>query len=70
MTDDKKQANSCVLRPLFLRRVQLPKISTKTLGIAFSDALLMSRFQKRGFLKLDLVNELITELIRAKDSKK
>jgi len=37
--------NSCVLKHLFLERVEQPKISPKKPGNAFSDALLMSCFQ-------------------------
>jgi len=43
---DKKRVNSCVLKHLFLEGVEQPKISPKNPGNAFSDALLMSRFQK------------------------
>jgi len=45
-TVDKKQVNSCVLKHLFLETVQQPKIPPKKTGNAFSDALLMSCFQK------------------------
>jgi len=45
-TVDKKRVNSCVLKHFFLERVEQPKISPKKPGNAFSDALLMSRFQK------------------------
>jgi len=44
-TVDKKRVNSCVLTHLFLEGVEQPKISPKKPGNAFSDALLMSRFQ-------------------------
>ena len=44
-TVDKKQVNSCILKHLFLEGVEQPKISPKNPGNAFSDALLMSRFQ-------------------------
>jgi len=44
-TIDKKRVNSCVLKHLFLEGVEHPKISQKNPGNAFSDALLMSRFQ-------------------------
>ena len=44
-TVDKKRVNSCVLKHLFLEGVEQPKISPKTPRNAFSDALLMSRFQ-------------------------
>jgi len=44
-TVDKKQVNSCVLKHLFLEGFEQPKISPKNPGYAFSDALLMSRFQ-------------------------
>ena len=62
-TVDKKRVNSCVLKHLFLERVEPPKISPKKPGNALSDALLMSRFKisrltpqkknraPRGFLK-------------------
>jgi len=42
---DKKRVKSCVLKQLFLEGVDQPKISSKNPGNAFSDALLMSRFQ-------------------------
>jgi len=42
---DKKRVNSCVLKHLFLERVEQPKISPKKPGNALSDALLMSCFQ-------------------------
>jgi len=42
-TVDKKQANSCVLKHLFLEGVEQPKISPKPPGNALSDALLMPR---------------------------
>ena len=45
-TIDKKRVNSCVLKHLFLEGVEQPKISPKKPENAFSDALLMSRFQK------------------------
>jgi len=45
-TVDKKRLNSCVLKHIFLERVEQPKILPKTPGDAFSDALLMSCFQK------------------------
>jgi len=45
-TVDKKRVNSCVLKQLFLERVEQPKISPKEPGNALSDALLMSCFQK------------------------
>ena len=44
-TLDKKQVNSCVLKHLFLERVEQPKISPPKLGNALSDALLVSCFQ-------------------------
>ena len=44
-TVDKKRANSCVLKQIFLEGVEQPKISPKNPGNAFSDALLKSRFQ-------------------------
>ena len=44
-TVDKKRVNSCVLKHLFLERVERPKISPKTPGNAFFDALPMSCFQ-------------------------
>jgi len=45
-TVDKKLVNSCVLKHLFLERVEEPKILPKTTGNALSDALLMSYFLK------------------------
>jgi len=45
-TVDKKRVNSSVLKHLFLKRVEQPKISPKKHGNALSDALLMSCFQK------------------------
>jgi len=44
-TVDKKRVNSCVLKHLFLERVEQPKISPKKPGNTFSDALLMWCFQ-------------------------
>ena len=44
-TVDKKRVDSCVPKHLFLEGVEQPKISPKTPGNAFSDALLLSRFQ-------------------------
>ena len=44
-TVDKQRLNSCVLKYLLLEGVEQPKISPKKTGCAFSDALLMSRFQ-------------------------
>jgi len=44
-TIDKKRVNSCVLQHLFLEGFEQPKMSPKNPGNAFSDALLMSRFQ-------------------------
>jgi len=44
-TVEKKRVNSCVLKHLFLERVEQPKISPKNPGNALSDALLMSCFQ-------------------------
>jgi len=44
-TVNKKRVQSCVLKQLFLERVEQPKVSSKKPGNAFSDALLMSRFQ-------------------------
>jgi len=43
MSDD--QTNSCVLKNIFLEEVEQPKISPKSPGNTFSDALLMSRFE-------------------------
>jgi len=40
-TVDKKRVNSCVLKHLFLERVEQPKTSPKKPGNALSDALLM-----------------------------
>jgi len=42
---DMKRVNSSVLKHLFLERVEQTKISPKTPGNAFSEALLMSCFQ-------------------------
>jgi len=42
-TVDKKQVNSCVLKYLFLKGVEQPKIPPKKPGNALSDALLISR---------------------------
>ena len=59
-TVDKERVNSCVLKHLFLERVEQPKISPKKPGNALSDVLLVSRFKnfaadaakkKPGFLK-------------------
>jgi len=44
-TVDKKRANSCVIKHLFLEGVEQPKTSPKNPRNALSDALLMSRFQ-------------------------
>jgi len=44
-TVDKKRVNSCVLKHLFLKGVEQPKISSKNPRNALSDALLMSRFE-------------------------
>ena len=44
-TVDKKRVNSCVLKHLFLERVEQPKISPNKPGNALSDAILMSCFQ-------------------------
>jgi len=79
-TVDKKRVNSCVLKYLFLERVEQPKKSQKKPGNALSDALLMSCFQNfaadaakrkprsaRFFetaLRAVLINELINQLIR------
>jgi len=74
-TVDKKQVNSCVLKCLFLEGVEQPNKSPKNLGNAFSDELLMSRFQNfaadaastknRGFLETQLRAVLFNELIRS-----
>jgi len=45
-TIDKKRVNSCVLKHLFLERVEEPKITSKNPGNSSSNALLMSCFQK------------------------
>jgi len=45
-TVDKKRVNSCVLKHLFLERVEQPKISPKKPENTLSDSLLMSCFQK------------------------
>jgi len=58
-TVDKKRVNSCVLKHLFLERVEQPKILPLNPRNALSDALLMSCFQnfaadaakKKSFLK-------------------
>ena len=61
-TVDKKRVNSCVLQHLFLEGVEQPKISPNKPGNAFSDALLMSRFQNfaaeavTGFLGWQIPN--------------
>ena len=44
-TVDKKQVNCCVLKHLFLERVEQPNISPKKPRNALSNAPLMSRFQ-------------------------
>jgi len=44
-TVDKFRVNSCVLKHLVLEGVEQPKISPKKPGNAFSDAILMWRFQ-------------------------
>ena len=44
-TVDKKRVNSCVLKHLFLERVEQPKISPTKPGNALSDALLLSCFE-------------------------
>jgi hypothetical protein len=44
-TVDKKQVNSCVLKHLFLKGVEQPKISPKKPVNALSNALPMLRFQ-------------------------
>jgi len=44
-TVDKKRVKSWVLNQQFLEGVEQPKILSKDPGNAFSDALLMSRFQ-------------------------
>jgi len=63
-TVDKKRVNSCVLKYLFLEGVDQPKISPKPPGNAFSDALLMPRFQnfavaakRKNALRAHLINE-------------
>jgi len=45
-TVDKKRVNSCVLKHLFLKGVEQPKISPQKSRNALSEAVLMSRFQK------------------------
>jgi len=44
-TVDKRRVNSCLLKHLFVERVEQRKMSPKNPGNAFSDALLMSCFQ-------------------------
>ena len=44
-TVDKKRVNSCVLKHLFLERVEQPKMLPKKPENALSDAILMSCFQ-------------------------
>ena len=68
-TVDKKRVNSCVLKHLFLERVEQPKISPKNPGISLSDALLMSCFQNFAANAAKkttavLINQLINQLIR------
>jgi len=71
-TVDKKRANSCVLKNLFLERVEHPKISAEKSGNTLSDALLLSCFQnfvagaakKRTALRAVLINSFINSLIR------
>ena len=65
-----QNVNSCVLKHLFLERVEQPKISPKDPRNALSDALLMSCFQKfaggkknRGFFETALHAVSINELV-------
>jgi len=75
-TVDKKRVNSCVLKHLFLKGVEQPKISPQKPRNALSEAVLMSRFQKFAadaakkkppsarFFKSALRTVLINSLIR------